>query len=134
MVAEKVGTRALEARQGATYLEINDLLVLLLQLLLQLRGRVRGLVCSFAFLLGFCGRGIRVPPYRGRCSCDGGKSGLYALHGACGLPCGAEECPLEHVAVVVEEEERSRKDGVGRCDGELERWVGGSVEGASRRA
>jgi hypothetical protein len=109
-----------ETRQGATYLEVDDLLVLLLQLLLQLRGRIRGLVCSFAFLLGLCGRGVRVPPYRGRCTCDGGKSGLYALHGAGGLSCGAVECPLKHLAVDVKEER-----GRGEVESAMDSWLTG---------
>jgi hypothetical protein len=60
------------------YLEVDDLLVLLSKLLLQLCSIVFGrllLLCCFAFLLrlGWCG--VRVPPYRRCCSCDGGNAG-----------------------------------------------------------
>ena len=81
------------------YLEVDDLLVLLSKLLLQLCSIVFGrllLLCCFAFLLrlGWCG--VRVPPYRRCCSCDGGKCGLDARHGASGLSGGTEQCSLEH--------------------------------------
>lgn len=85
------------------YLQVDNLLVLLLDLLLQLRRLVLGrilLLLSGLALLG--GRRIRVPSNGGRggpCACDLLSDGRKGGRADGGLSGGAEESSLEHYDV-----------------------------------
>lgn len=85
------------------YLEVDNLLVLLLELLLQLRSLILGrilLLCGGLALLG-CGR-VRVPPDGGRgdsCACDLLSDGRKGSGAGGDLSRGAEEASLEHCDV-----------------------------------
>lgn len=118
-----VSTGVCSSDAELAYLQVNDLLVLLLELLLQLRSLVLGRILLLLGSLALLGGGrIRVPPDGGRgCSCargllsDGRKGGR--AHGS--LSRGAEEGSLEHCD--------------GRCEGRDAEMVVGGLEAAQDR-